>query len=195
MGRKNKRKKSEYRTRLGFNPKKYVPGHCSSSSQASQTNQARPASPPDPSLPRHILNGIQRCPRRGDIWFADLGEHPGTSIQSGCRPVLIVSNDIGNEHSETINVLPMTRQMKKPGLPCHTELDSSVIIDKQQEMGSSMVLAEQITTISKTQLRNYVGRVDDAVLLTDINAAIGQQLSLVHNETNHNAEESYSDEQ
>lgn len=179
MGRKNKRKKTEYRSRLGFNPRKYVTKCCSQQKS---------------TAPHPTWNG-GRCPHRGDIWFADLGEHPGTSVQSGCRPVLIVSNDIGNEHAETLNVLPMTRQLKKPGLPCHTELTSAMIADKHQEMRSSMVLAEQITTISKAQLRDYVGRLDDTVLLTEIDTAIGQQLSLAHYETNHKVEESYNDEQ
>jgi len=188
LGRKNKRKKTEYRDRLGFDPRKYVRRYCP---------PPAPPYPARPPYPHPIWNG-GRCPHRGDIWFADLGEHPGTSVQSGCRPVLIVSNDIGNEHAETLNVLPMTRQLKKPGLPCHTELTSSVIIDKHQEMGSSMVLAEQITTISKTQLRNYVGRLDDATLLTDIDTAVGQQLSLTQYGTNYQSEkpeESYSHEQ
>lgn len=191
VGRKNKRKKTEYRNRLGFDPRKYVTRHRLPASPPC------PPCPPCPAVQHSAWNAGGRCPSRGDIWFADLGEHPGTSVQSGCRPVLIVSNNIGNEHAETLNVLPMTRQLKKPGLPCHRELTSSVIRDSRQEMGLSMVLAEQITTISKTQLRNYVGRVDDAVLLTDIDTAIGQQLSLVRYGTNHlnKSEESYSNEQ
>lgn len=115
-------------------------------------------------------------PHRGDIWFADLGCHPGTSIQAGCRPVFIVSNDIGNIHAETLNVLPMTRHLKKLGLPCHVELNPGVVKDARQEMESSMILAEQVTTISKLQLRNYVGRVEDTELLAAIEQAICEQL-------------------
>ena len=36
--------------------------------------------------------------RRGDIYFADLGNTVG-SEQGGIRPVLIVQNDIGNYYS------------------------------------------------------------------------------------------------
>ncbi len=93
-----------------------------------------------------------RAPHRGDIWFADLGCHPGTSIQAGCRPVLIVSNDIGNTYAGTLNVLPMTRHLKKPELPCHKELNPEAVGDLKQELNASMILAEQITTISKLQL-------------------------------------------
>ena len=39
------------------------------------------------------VNSVQRTPHRGDIWFAELGDHTGTSVQGGCRPVLIISND------------------------------------------------------------------------------------------------------
>ena len=117
-------------------------------------------------------------PHRGDIWFADLGSHPGTSIQAGCRPVFIVSNDIGNSYAETLNVLPMTRHLKKLGLPCHVELNPGIVKDTQQELDFSMILAEQITTISKLQLRNYVGRVEDTELLAAIEQAICEQFSL-----------------
>ena len=180
VGRKNKRKKKEYRGRRGFDPRMYV------------TEYRSPEPPAVKSLPG---NSIGRPPHRGEIWFTDLGEHPGTSVQSGCRPVLIVSNDIGNERAETLNVLPMTRRLKKPGLPCHTELAPSEISDARQDMEYSMVLAEQITTIGKAQLRNYIGKLDDTVLLTDIDTALSRQLSLAHYETNHKTEEKDINEQ
>lgn len=157
MGRKNKRKKTEYRTRLGFNPWKYI----------------TPATDPV----RHYRN-TSRSPQRGDIWFAALDPHAGTSIQGGCRPVLVVSNNIGNTHAETLNVLPMTRHLKKPNLPCHTELDPDAISDKRQTMDYSMILAEQITTISKEQLQNYVGRIEEKNLLDSIDHAVSVQLGL-----------------
>ena len=166
MGRKNNRRKSEYRTRLGFNPRKYISpapfsGYSSQAESGMKSWDAR-----------------NRIPHRGDIWFADLGDHPGTSIQSGCRPVFIVSNNIGNYHAETLNVLPMTRHLKKPELPCHTELNPEVVSDNHQILDASMILAEQITTISKSQLRNYVGRVEDEDFTSLIDHAVSQQLAL-----------------
>ena len=159
MGRKNKRRKTEYKDRLGFNPWKYI------TPAAGHTEPGR-------------YRNTSRTPQRGDIWFADLKPHAGTSVQGGCRPVLIVSNDVGNTYADTLNVLPMTRQLKKPNLPCHTELVPDTIADKHQTMDSSMILAEQITTISKDQLRNYVGRIEDRVFLDSINHAVAVQLGL-----------------
>ena len=159
MSRKNKRKRTEYRDRLGFNPWKYI-------GATPEKKNSRPAAP-------------IRIPQRGDIWFADLGFHAGTSVQGGCRPVLIISNDMGNTHAETVNVLPMTRQMKKPGLPCHTELAPDSVSDKHQILDASMVLAEQITTIGKDQVRSYVGRIQDKALLKAVNHAVSVQLGLI----------------
>ena len=45
-------------------------------------------------------------------------------------------------------------------------------------MDYSMILAEQITTLGKDQLRNYVGRIQDDALLSAINRAIAMQLGL-----------------
>ena len=88
----------------------------------------------------------------------------------------------------------MTRHLKKLGLPCHVELNPGIVKDTRQELDFSMILAEQITTISKLQLRNYVGRVDDTELLSAIEQAICEQFSLagpgysnakyIHNEMN-----------
>lgn len=160
MGRKNKRKRTEYRSRLGFNPWKYI-------------------APAATYAPVRRYRNTNRMPQRGDIWFADLEPHAGTSVQGGCRPVLIVSNDVGNTYAETLNVLPMTRQLKKPDLPCHTELDPDAIADRHQTMDNSMILAEQITTISKDQLRNYVGRINEKNLIADVDHAVSVQLGLI----------------
>ena len=169
MGRKNKRKRSEYRDRLGFNPWRYVDHNAASSKPHGGGASVRSVSAgPDEA----------RQPKRGDIWFADLGSHPGTSVQDGCRPVFILSNDIGNRHAETINVLPMTRHLKRQGLPCHTKLDPEKIQDLQQTLDTSMILAEQVTTISKSALRNYVGYVSDDALIDQVDRAVSMQLGI-----------------
>ncbi|MGN8677158.1 type II toxin-antitoxin system PemK/MazF family toxin [Oscillospiraceae bacterium HCP3S3_F4] len=37
--------------------------------------------------------------RRGDIYLVDLGTNTG-SEQGGCRPVLLLQNDVGNHYAE-----------------------------------------------------------------------------------------------
>ena len=144
MGRKNRRKKRVFKRRFGFNTKRYI-------GSAAQIHDMHNAAPITLDA---AANSVQRTPHRGDIWFAELGDHTGTSDQRGCRPVLIISNDTANIHAETVNVLPMTSHLKKPNLPCHTLMGSAFVVDTRQRMDDSMILAEQITTIGKSQLRN-----------------------------------------
>ena len=161
MARKNNRMKTEYHRGLGFDPRKYIK--------------------PYPRY-NHVSLGMvtDRTPQRGDVWFASLGSHANTSVQGGTRPVIIISNDIGNAHADTVNVVPMTRHLKKPELPCHTQLDPGSISDNRQSLDPSMVLAEQLTTISKYSLRSYAGHISDDEAMNRIEAAVLSQLALEH---------------
>ena len=47
---------------------------------------------------------MERIIKRGDIYYAELNPIIG-SEQGGTRPVLIISNDIGNKHSPTVIIM------------------------------------------------------------------------------------------
>ena len=153
MARKNKRLKTEYHRGLGFDPRKYITA----------------------PVQHHTT---EHKPQRGDIWFADLGSHPDSSVQGGIRPVIILSNDMGNAHADTVNIVPMTRHLKKPELPCHTHLFPDSISDIHQHLEPSMILAEQLTTVSKHALRSYAGHISDADAMNRIETAVIAQLFL-----------------
>ena len=91
---------------------------------------------------------------------------------------MIMSNDIGNRYADTVNVLPMTRHLKRQGLPCHTQVDPEKVLDMRQPLEPSMVLAEQVTTVSKSVLRNYAGHISDDELMKRIDLAVSVQLGL-----------------
>ena len=100
--------------------------------------------------------------RRGDILLADLGKPTG-SVQGGCRPVVIIQNNIGNKHSPTLIVAPITsRTWKKSKQPTHYHLDKMNCLSE-----SSMVLLEQITTIDKSCVKKYMGKLDKAQMKKD----------------------------
>ena len=84
--------------------------------------------------------------------------------------MMVLSNDIGNVYAETLNVLPMTRR--------HIELDPDCVSDRHQMIDASMILAEQITTIDKSELRGYVGHIQDDAVLSRVNHAVSIQLGL-----------------
>lgn len=85
--------------------------------------------------------------KRGQIYYADLSPARG-SEQGGVRPVLIVQNDIGNKHSPTVIMCPLTTQIKNP-LPTHVTLVGGIC-------AGSTVLCEQVRTIDKSRLKKYM---------------------------------------
>ena len=65
---------------------------------------------------------MERKIKRGDIYYAELNPVVG-SEQGGTRPVLIISNDIGNSHSPTVIIAAITgKTHTKAKLPTHTEV-------------------------------------------------------------------------
>ena len=110
-------------------------------------------------------------PKRMQIWFARLPFNRMSSVQGGNRPVIIVSNDIGNEKSDTVTVLPITGFVKRLGLPTH------VLIEEGLDFPST-VLAEQITTIDKRKLVKKYCTCRDPVIIKQIEKAIKVQLGL-----------------
>ena len=110
---------------------------------------------------------MKRKINRGDIYYACLNPVIG-SEQGDRRPVLICSNDTGNEHSPTVIVTPLTRNLRKNPLPTH------VLIPKSCGLGEdSLVLVEQIRTIDRSRLSTYIGRIS-----RDIQPAIDNALAV-----------------
>lgn len=93
--------------------------------------------------------------RRGDIFYADLSPVVG-SEQGGIRPVLIIQNDVGNRHSPTVICAAVTSRMNKAKLPTHVEVSAS----RYHIVKDSVVLLEQIRTVDKQRLKDFVCHVD-----------------------------------
>lgn len=104
--------------------------------------------------------------RRGDIFSYDFGTRIG-SIQSGVRPVLVIQADNFNANAPTVIVVSITSVIKKRYLPSHIILGEDFGLTKP-----SMVLLEQIQTVNKNDLTEYIGFVDDERLWRQINAAL-----------------------
>ena len=69
--------------------------------------------------------------------------------------MLIVQNDTGNRHSPTVIAAAITSQTGKARLPTHINIaGGSVGLSKD-----SVILLEQIRTIDKSRIDNYLGKV------------------------------------
>ena len=110
--------------------------------------------------------------RRTEIYYADLNPVKG-SEQGGLRPVLILQNDIGNKHSPTTIVAAITSRHSKAKMPTHVKIFAEGL---PQE---SIVLLEQIRTIDKTRLTEYVCRVNRKTM-GKINRAIKVSLGIIN---------------
>lgn len=93
--------------------------------------------------------------KRGQVYYADLRPVVG-SEQGGIRPCLIIQNNIGNTHSPTVVIAMMTTQ-RKNNLPTHVSVSSE---DYCLDINTTILL-EQLRTIDKSRLRDFVGRLSD----------------------------------
>ncbi|MEZ3438602.1 MAG: type II toxin-antitoxin system PemK/MazF family toxin [Oscillospiraceae bacterium] len=75
----------------------------------------------------------------------------GSEMKAG-RPAIIVSNDTNNEFSTTVEVIYLTTKPKKE-LPTHTSVRSCSL--------TSTALCEQITTIDKSRIGDFRGRITE----------------------------------
>ena len=113
--------------------------------------------------------------KRGDFIIADLGQHE-TSIQSGIRPCVVMSNDMANKHSPVITVVPLTSKIhKKEYLPTHVFLNGyrNTGLDRH-----SLALCEQITSVAFSDILEVAGRVSKRKL-AEIGHAVKVQCGLV----------------
>lgn len=104
---------------------------------------------------------------RGDIYYIERGYTSGSEQQSG-RPALIVSNDKCNATSEVVEVVYMTTQ-PKTDLPTHVTIRSSG--------KTSFALCEQITSVYKDRIGNYIGTATEDEM-RQIDIALSISLSL-----------------
>ena len=94
---------------------------------------------------------------RGQMYYANLDPVIG-SEQGGTRPVLVIQNNVGNCFSPTIIIAPITTRVKKLRQPTHIGIPPFFGLPQ-----SSMAMLEQIRTIDKSRLGDYVGCLDDDV--------------------------------
>ena len=108
---------------------------------------------------------------RGQMYYANLDPVIG-SEQGGTRPVLVIQNNVGNCFSPTIIIAPITTRVKKLRQPTHIGIPPFFGLPQ-----SSMAMLEQIRTIDKSRLGDYVGCLDDDVM-DYIDEALGISVGL-----------------
>ena len=106
---------------------------------------------------------------RGDIVWADLNPTRGRE-QAGKRPVLVLSQDVFNEHSGTVIAVALSSQPQSAGFPLTLELTHSRLPKR------SWVKVSQIRTLSAERLGPRIGRVSAeelGLVIEGLNEIIG----------------------
>ncbi len=111
-------------------------------------------------------------PRYGDIYDVNLDPVVGSEIGK-YRPALIVSNDINNQYSDTVTVLPITGQPAKRQYPFEVFLPKGVA----GLTTDSRVKANQIRTVDKRRLVGLRGSLPPQ-FLSQVEEAIKVHLNL-----------------
>lgn len=106
---------------------------------------------------------------RGDIVWADLNPVRGRE-RAGLRPVLILSEDVFNEHSGTVIAVAITSQPQRAGFPLTYELVGSGLPKP------SWVKISQIRTPSVERIGKKIGRVKTEelnIIIEGLNEILG----------------------
>ncbi len=114
--------------------------------------------------------------RRGDVLYVDLGQHANSSIQSGLRPCIVLSNNKNNQYSTNLCVCPFSGKIKEN--PVHVKVKPSDV--KGCFTKESDCLAEQIVTIDKKQVVSKAGHIpEESEIMQKIIRAVCIQLGMI----------------
>ena len=107
------------------------------------------------------------------MYYADLGRGIG-SEQEGYRPAVIIQNNVGNKHSPTVIIASITSKTGvKAKLPTHYYIDAEDGLELP-----SIVLLEQLRTVDKRRLGNFIGHLSEKHIC-GINHALAVSIGLI----------------
>ena len=105
--------------------------------------------------------------KRGDVYWVDFEPARGGEVQKK-RPAVIVSNDVANRVLNRVQVVPLTTNVGK-------FYPSEALVHVNGAERKAM--ADQIRTVAKERLENYVGTLSTADMLA-VERAIRVQLGM-----------------
>lgn len=97
--------------------------------------------------------------KQGDIVWVSLDPVKGHE-QAGMRPVLILQNDLFNEHLSTVLAIPLTTNLRTKDFVSTYFLESKMTSLKKD----SIALVHQLRCIDKTRIQKKLGRVSTEAL-------------------------------
>lgn len=118
---------------------------------------------------------------RGDVIYVNLGQHVCSTIQSGVRPCVVVSNNTRNKYADRINVCPCTTKDRKKDIFGRIKISQRDVVGYFEK--DSWILIDQITTIDKKKIISKTGHIkQESTIMEEVDSTIRKQLGLDYNE-------------
>ena len=109
--------------------------------------------------------------KRSFIYFTRLDPTEGSEINK-TRPVLVISNNVNNQFSNTITIIPLTSNVKVV-----RSFEVFIPIHEGNLPKDSKVKCDQIRTIDKARILNEIGMLSKKYIM-DIEFALRKHLEI-----------------
>jgi mRNA interferase MazF len=113
--------------------------------------------------------------RRWEIYWVDLEPSVGSEQGGERRPAVVVSNDGFNHHFDVVTVVPMTKREGKKRRVYPFEVLAPDMVGTGRE---SILMPQQIRTISKRRLLERTGELDDHAIRIDLENRLLEHLGI-----------------
>lgn len=106
---------------------------------------------------------LETIPKFGEVYYAELVAEG--HLQGGMRPVIIAQNNMGNEHSPMINIIPLSSRTSKKPLPMHVLIEqdyglkytSIALVEQMRPIPRKSISGNKISTL-KHEVLKAIGR-------------------------------------
>ncbi len=113
--------------------------------------------------------------RRWEIYWVDLEPAVGSEQGGDRRPAVVVSNDGFNHHFDVVTVVPMTKREGKKRRVYPFEVLAPDLVGTGHE---SILMPQQVRTISKRRLLERTGVLDDESIQIDLENRLLEHLGI-----------------
>lgn len=112
---------------------------------------------------------------RWEVYWVDLEPHVGSEQGGERRPAVVVSNDGFNQYFDVVTIVPMTKREGKRRQVYPFEVLMPDLVGTGLE---SIVMPQQVRTVSKWRLLERIGALADEEIRTEIETRLVEHLGI-----------------